>query len=72
MFGVYSRCQRHYHYVKGCNSGASQRILSEQVVTCLVHSKELILPSTGREGAAGGVGGVHDRSLSLGLSLIHI
>ena len=55
--GVFQPCQRHYHYVKGCNSGASQRILSEQVVTCLVHSKELILPSTGREGAAGGGGG---------------
>ena len=39
-FGVYSRCQRQYPYIKGWNSGASQRILSEQVVMCLAHSKE--------------------------------
>ena len=27
-------------YVKGCNSGASQKISWEQLVTCLTHSKE--------------------------------
>ena len=26
--------------LKGCNSGASQKILWEQVVTCSAHSKE--------------------------------
>ncbi len=39
-FGAYSRCERRYPYIKGCNSGASQKILWEQVVTCSGHSKE--------------------------------
>ena len=39
-FGAYSRCERRYPYMKGCNSGASQQILWEQVVTCSAHSKE--------------------------------
>ena len=39
-FGAYSRCERRYPYIKGCDSGASQKILWEQVVTCSGHSKE--------------------------------
>ena len=39
-FGAYSRCERRYPYIKGCNSGVSQKILWEQVVTCSAHSKE--------------------------------
>ena len=39
-FGVYSRCERRHPYIKGCNSGASQKILWEQIVTCSAHSKE--------------------------------
>ena len=39
-FGGYSRCERRYPYIKGCNSGASQKILWKQVVTCSAHSKE--------------------------------
>ena len=39
-FGAYSRRERRYPYIKGCNSGASQKILWEQVVTCSAHSKE--------------------------------
>ena len=34
----FSRCER--PYVKGCNSGASQKISWEQLVTCLAHCKE--------------------------------
>ena len=39
-FGAYSRCDRRYPYIRGCNSGASQKILWEQVVTCSAHSKK--------------------------------
>ena len=39
-FGGYSRCERRYPYIKGCNSGASQKILWKQVVTCSAHSEE--------------------------------
>ena len=39
-FGAYSRCERRYPYIKGCNSGASQKILWKQVVTCSAHSTE--------------------------------
>ena len=42
--GVFSRCERRYPNVKGCNSGASQKISREQVVTCLAHSKEHFKP----------------------------
>ena len=38
--GAYSLCERRDPYIKGCNSGASQKILWEQVVTCSGHSKE--------------------------------
>ena len=39
-FGDYSLCKRRYPYIKGCNSGASQKILWKQIVTCSAHSKE--------------------------------
>ena len=39
-FGAYSRCERQYPYIRGCNSGASQKILWKQVVTCSAHSKK--------------------------------
>ena len=39
-FGAYSRYERRYPYIKGCNSGASQKILWEQVVTCSAHFTE--------------------------------
>ena len=39
-FGTYSRCNRRYPYIKGCHSGASQKILWKQVVTCSAHSKK--------------------------------
>ena len=39
-FGAYSRRERRYPYVKGCNSGATKHILWEQIVTCPAHSKE--------------------------------
>jgi len=39
-FDVFSRCERRYPYVKGCNSGAFQTFSWEQLVTCLAHSKE--------------------------------
>ena len=39
-FGAYSRRERRYPYIKGCNSGTSQKILWEQIVTCSEHSKE--------------------------------
>ena len=58
-FGAYSRCKRRHPYIKGCNSGASQKILWEQVVTCLAHSKEHFKTNLAEylEG-----GGVHGRS----------
>ena len=52
-FGVFSRCERRYPYVKGCNSGASQKNLEKQVVTCSAHFKEHVktsLDDTGVEG----------------------
>ena len=39
-FGADSRRERRYPYIKGCNSGTSQKILWEQIVTCSEHSKE--------------------------------
>ena len=39
-FGAYSRRERRYPYIKGCDSDASQKILWEQVVTCSAHSKK--------------------------------
>ena len=57
-FGAYSRWERRYPYIKGCNSGASQKILWEQVVTCLGHSKEHFKTNL----AEYWEGGVHGRS----------
>ena len=39
-FGAFGRCEGRSLYTKGCNSGASQKILWEQVVTCSAHSKK--------------------------------
>ena len=57
-FGAYSRCERFYPYIKGCNSGASQKILWEQVVTCSGHSKEHFKTNLAEYWG----GGVHGRS----------
>ena len=42
-FGIFSPCERRYPYVKGCNSGASQKISWEQVAMCLAHSTEQLI-----------------------------
>ena len=55
-FGVFSRCERRYPSVNGCNSGACQKISWEQVVMRLARSKEHFKSSTG--GGGGGGGGV--------------
>ena len=39
-FGAYSRRERRYSYIKGCNSNAFQKIVWKQIVTCLPHSKK--------------------------------
>ena len=54
-FGAYSRCERRYPYVKGCNSGASQKILWEQVVTCSGHSKKHFITNLAEYWGGGGV-----------------
>ena len=58
-FGAYSRCERRYPYIKGCNSGASQKILWEQTVTCSGHVKEHFKTNLAEYW---GGGGVHGRS----------
>ena len=58
-FGAYSRCERRYPYIKGCDSGASQKILWEQVVTCSGRSKEHFKTNLAEYW---GGGGVHGRS----------
>ena len=54
-----------YPYVKGCNSGASQKISREEVVTCLAHSKERFKPSLAEYWRA--EGGARYIKLPLGL-----
>ena len=64
-FGVFSGCERRYPYVKGCNSGAYQKISWEQHVTCLAHSKEdfkTCLAEYWGWGGGGGGRGVHGSS----------
>ena len=57
-FDAHSRCERRYPYVKGCNSGASQKILWKQVVTCSAHSKKHCKTNLAENlGGGGGVGG---------------
>ena len=56
-FVAYSLCERRYPYIKGCNSGASQKILWEQVVTCSAHSKKHF-----KTNLAEYWGGMHGRS----------
>ena len=65
-FGAYSRCERRYPYIKGCNSGASQKILWKQIVTCLAHSKERFKTNLAEYWGGGGctVGQVTSRTNS--------
>ena len=66
-FGAYSRCDRRYPYIKGRNSGASQKILWEQVVTCSAHSKEHFKTNLAEYWRRGGctVGQVTSRTTSI-------
>ena len=55
--GVFSRCERCYLFLKGCNSGASRIISWEEVVSCLAHSKEHLKTSLAEYWGWGGAGG---------------
>ena len=73
-FGVFCLYERRYPYVKGCNSGASQKISWKQVVTCLAHIKKHFQTSLAEYwgwwgGGGGGRGVVHDRLSYLKLLL---
>ena len=57
-FGVYSKNERRYSYIKGCNSSASQQILWKQVVSCLAHDKKQFKTNLAKYGVGGGVGTV--------------
>ena len=60
-FGIFCRYESQYPYIKGCNSGASQKISWKQVVMCLAHIKKHFQTSLaeywGWWGGGGGGGG---------------
>ena len=66
-FGAYSRCERRYPYIKGCNSGAPQKVLWEQIVACSAHSKKHFKTNLAEYWGGGGftVGQVTSRTIFL-------